>query len=183
MVRISVKGLTIVAVIGGLLLGPGTEALAAGSNLVTNPQFADGTTGWNVGPGDTLAVVPGGHDTLNAGEVSNGEKTAEPCLLSDHPDTVPSAEAGTYSSSIWVEGPHGAVIFSMKEHNPGHTAVVGEAKARLILSGIGTWQRVSLTYTVMTPGDTLGISVVEGSAPPGECFLADDAFVKFGSSS
>jgi hypothetical protein len=168
-----------IAAVGGLLLGQSVTALAAGANLVTNPKFLQGTTGWNAGAGNRLVVVSGGHDSVDAGEVSNLAKKAHTCLLSDDPDTVPSASAGTYVSDIWLEGPPGSVIFSMKEHNPGHTVVVGEAKQRLSLTG--TWQKVSLSYTVITPGDSLGITVSEGGAEPGECFLADDAYVASGS--
>jgi len=172
-IRTSLKCLVLASVVGGLVLVQVGGAFAAGSNLVTNPRFAEGTTGWNAGTGDTLVVVPGGHHTPHAGEVSNSDAGANVCLLSDNPDTVSDATAGTYRSSIWLRGPTGAAIFSLKEHNPSHTTVVGEAKARLVLTR--KWRKVSLSYTVADPGDTLGISVVEGTAPPGLCFLADDA--------
>jgi hypothetical protein len=154
--------------------------VAAGGNLVSNPKFLEGTTGWNAGAGNQLVVVSGGHDSRYAGQVSNMAKKARTCLLSDDPDTVPSASAGGYVADIWLVGPPGSVIFSMKEHNPGHTVVVGEAKQRLSLTG--AWQKVSLSYTVVTPGDSLGITVSEGRAAPGECFQADDAYVGLASS-
>jgi hypothetical protein len=175
--RKTARWVTMIAVVGGLLLGQSVEAVAAGANLVTNPKFIEGTTGWNAGAGNGLVVVPGGHDSRYAGEVSNLVKKAHTCLLSDDPDTVLSASAGGYVADIWLEGPPGSVIFSMKEHNPGHTVVVGEVKQRLSLTG--SWQKVSLSYTVVTPGDSLGITVSEGRAEPGECFQADDAYVAF----
>ena len=44
----------------------------------------------------------------------------------------------------------------------------------------GTWQQLSMAYSVTSPGSRLDLNVLAPKAPPGTCFFADDLAITFG---
>ncbi len=144
------------------------------TNLVANPGFESGTTGWNNNgrAGILLARVTGGHSGSYAGELTNTATTSQPdCTLNDSPNTVSSTTVGTYTASAWVRGNTGVtLIMKIREYNAG-TFVAQSTVSIALTAG---WTQVSLAYPARNSGSTLDLTLYTTNAAPGLCFDVDD---------
>ena len=97
------------------------------TNLVGNPGFEQGTTGWNNNgtAGVTLERVAGGHSGAYAARLTNGNATASNLTLNDaSPNWVATTAAGTYTATAWVRSDTGTGKASMRiREYPGATLV------------------------------------------------------------
>jgi K319-like protein/carbohydrate binding protein with CBM4/9 domain len=152
---------------------------AATSNLVANPGFETDTSGWNVSgsdPGVTLSRVGGGHAGSWSAQLDNGGAAGAMCKLNDQPNSIASTSAGTYTASLWARaGASGATLNLRLREYVGGTLVGTPTRSTLVLST--SWQRVSVAYTVTSPGSSLDLQAWIASAPTGTCFLADDVAI------
>jgi PKD repeat protein len=151
------------------------------TNLVGNPGFDVNTTHWGTngsGPGVTLArMAPGRDGTGGAAKLTNTSTGKQKCVLNDVPNWVTTTQAGTYTASIWVrdDSPFGQFKLMLKETGG---ALNGSQTVTRTLTG--SWQQVSVSYTVKSPGtSTLDLQafVPKNFAPTGTCFYADDVSI------
>jgi PKD repeat protein len=151
------------------------------TNLVGNPGFDVDTTHWGTngsGPGVTLArIAPGRDGTGGLAKLTNTSTRKQKCVLNDVPNWVTTTQAGTYTASIWVrdDSPFGQFKLMLKETGG---ALNGSQTVTRTLTG--SWQQVSVSYTVKSPGtSTLDLQafVPKNFAPTGTCFYADDVSI------
>lgn len=144
-------------------------------NLVPNPGFEAGATGWNAS-GGTLTRVSPGHTGSYAARLANTGTGTATCQLNDHPDTVASTAAGRYTAGMWVLGAAAAgSTATLRVREYAGSTLVGTTEAKLVLST--GWQQVSLTHTVVSPGSHLDLTL-RRSTPAGQtCFTVDDVAV------
>jgi PKD repeat protein len=154
-------------------VGPPTS-----SNLIGNPGFETGLTGWNTSgrAGITLTQVAGGHSGSFAAALTNTNSTStSDCTLNDSPDWVKSTSSGSYTASIWVraDNPGAKLNLRIREYENGSSE--GSKTTSVILTT--TWQQVTLSYTpqISTGGEDLDFNAYLSNAAPGNCFYADDA--------
>jgi PKD repeat protein len=146
------------------------------SNLIGNGGFETDTSGWNTSGGGsaiTLTRVPGGHSGDWAAELSNGGSTNSSCLLNDSPNWVRTTTAGTYTASLWARAGTAGTTLTLRVREYSGSTLVGTKTAQLALTG--TWQKISVAYTVAAAGSTLDLNAYIAGAAPGTCFDADDA--------
>jgi len=148
-------------------------------NLVGNPGFETGITGWNTsgsGPAVTLARAPGGHTGGWSAELLNSATTSGSCVLNDSPNWVKTTGDGTYTARLWVRADRAGATLRLRVREYNGATPLGDATATKTLAT--SWQLVSLTYTPAAPGaSTLDFNANVSSAGPGSCFYADDAAV------
>jgi parallel beta-helix repeat protein len=103
-----------------------TQQVTAYANLVGNPGFETGTSGWNTsgsGSGISLAQVAGGHSGGFSAKLTNANTTASTCLLNDSPNWVAKTSAGQYTGTLWVRADSvGATLnLRFREYNTSGT--------------------------------------------------------------
>jgi hypothetical protein len=168
-----------------VVIGAGSTAAAAGTNLVPNGTFegsgSGSLSGWG-GSNGTLSLVTGnggGHAaklTANSGAASTyAYTTTKP---------VKSAVAGdAYQLSGDVQsGLAGqTVCLVLKEIQSGTSTTV--ASAQSCVSPTSSWQSFPVVnYTVKTSGDSLTVNVLEKPAVAGANFAFDNIVLQTGSS-
>jgi hypothetical protein len=94
------------------------------------------------------------------------------CVLNDSPDWVRPTSAGTYTATAWARADTPGATFRLKFREYSGTTLVGSTVTLLTLST--SWQQVSVSYTIASPGSTLDLNGFISSAVPGTCFYADD---------
>jgi hypothetical protein len=122
--------------------------------------------------------VAGGHSGGWAAKLTNGGTANGTCLLNDSPDATKPTVAGSYTGTLWVRADAGAAPLNLRLREYSTTGtLLGTATSQVTLST--TWQQVSVSYTITTPGSSLDFNAYLSSAnaPPGTCFYADDASV------
>jgi Carbohydrate binding domain len=157
----------------------------AGTNLVGNPGFESGLSGWNTsgsdtnGAGVTLTQVAGGHSGSFAALLTNADPTLKNnCTLNDSPDWVKPTSAGTYTGSIWVRADSAGAPLILRFREWVGATLAGSATSTVTLST--SWQQVTVSYSPVSPGaSTLDFNAYVQNAYgfPGVCFYADDASI------
>jgi parallel beta-helix repeat protein len=177
-------------VAGGSHTVTGTDAgkvsrATLNADFVKNGGFETDLTGWNTsgsGTGVTLARVAGGHSGGWAAQLTNTNTTNQTCLLNDSPNWAKTTAAGTYTASLWVRADRSGAPLKLRfrEYTADNVTLLGTATASVTLTG--SWQQVTVSYTVTSPGSTLDVNayLASADAPPGNCFYADDASVVLG---
>lgn len=164
------------------LSGTDTASVNVSPNLVGNPGFETNLVGWNANgtPGATLSRVAGGHSGGFSARMANtGTTRLSSCTLNDSPNWIFTTQAGTYTGSIWVRSDtsNDLVKIRFREYAKSNGAQLGQATANVHLTT--SWQQVSLSYTVASPGQsTLDLVVYTSNVAAGAiCFHADDASI------
>lgn len=150
------------------------------TNLVGNPGFEVDTLGWGTsgsGQGVTLTRATPAHGGSWDAKLTNTSTRKQKCVLNDQPNWVTTTQAGTYTASMWVrdDTPFGQFKLMLKETGG---ALNGSQTTTVNLTG--TWQLVTVSYTVKSPGtSTLDLQafVPRTFAPTGTCFYADDVSI------
>jgi len=163
--------------------GGKTSTASLAVNYVKNSGFETDLSGWNTsgsGTGVTLARVAGGHSGAWAALLTNGGTSATTCAINDSPDWVKPTAAGTYTGTIWARADTAGKPLKLRfrEYSISSGALLGTATNQITLST--SWQQVSVSYTVTTPGSSsldFNAYLSSADAPPGACFYADDASV------
>ena len=123
--------------------------------------------------GVTLARVAGGHSGDWSAKLTNGSTAAATCAINDSPDWVGKTSAGTYTGAVWVRGDTSGAIVKLRLREYAGSTAVGSAVTQSTLTT--SWQKLSVPYTIGSPGSTLDFNAYISSAAPGSCFYADDA--------
>ena len=163
--------------------GGKTSTASLAVNYVKNSGFETDLSGWNTsgsGTGVTLARVAGGHSGSWAALLTNGGTSATTCAINDSPDWVKPTAAGTYTGTIWARADTAGKPLKLRfrEYSISSGALLGTTTNQITLST--SWQQVSVSYTVTTPGSSsldFNAYLSSADAPPGACFYADDASV------
>jgi PKD repeat protein len=149
-----------------------------GSNLIANPGFETGTSGWNTGNYATVSLTrdAGGHSGSYAAKLSNTGTTTVTNTLNDDPNTVATSSAGTYTGSIWLRSDSATagtkMYLRIREYQGGTR--IGEKVVAVYLTS--SWQQVTGSYVPVSPGSSsIDFSAAMYSAPPGATYFADDA--------
>jgi hypothetical protein len=147
--------------------------------LVANGWFETDLAGWNTSgsaAGVVLTREPGGHSGEWAAKLTNTATTAGTCTLNDAPNAVATTAPGSYAATLWVRSatPGQILRLRLREYAKSGGALLGSHSTPLELTT--SWQQVKVTYTPAAPGaSTLDLNAYVSGAPPGTCFLADDA--------
>ncbi len=144
-------------------------AEACPGNLVMNPSFDTGSSGW-VGINASLALVPGRRGNALQGCLTTGSYFS----ISDNPSTVLSPVLGTtYRLSLWARGESAAPESYGVIREIGPTDYVDHIDTKFALST--DWQEVVVSYTVLA-SDSLAIEIYTGvtDPTPGTCLQVDD---------
>ena len=148
------------------------------ANLVQNPGFETGLTGWNTsgsGAGITLTRVPGGHTGDWAAKLTNTGTTASTCTLNDSPDSVRPTSTGTYTGKLWVRADTAGATLRLRFREWSGTTLVGTTTTVATLTT--AWQQVTVAHSTVSPGSSLDLNAYVSGAAPGTCFYADDASI------
>jgi parallel beta-helix repeat protein len=153
--------------------------VAPGTNLIGNPGFETGTSGWNNNgrAGVTVAQVLGGHSGSYAAQLANTTtSTLADCTLNDSPNWVRTTQAGTYQASLWARAEVAGAVLRLRIREYNGSTNVGSLTVTMTLST--SWQQLKLTYVPQAPGSSnLDYTAYTTNAPPGICFYADDAAI------
>ena len=148
-------------------------------NLVGNPGFEEGTTGWNNNgtAGVTLERVAGGHSGAYAARLTNGNATASNLTLNDaNPNWVATTAAGTYTATAWVRSDTGTGKASIRVREYTGATLVRSAASVVTLTS--TWQQVSVSLSPQAPGSShLDLQVYVSGAPAGTDLYVDDVAI------
>jgi parallel beta-helix repeat protein len=183
----SCTGATCTAINGGTHTVTGTDAGKTATarlsvSYVKNPGFETNLTGWNTsgsGANVTLTRVAGGHSGGWAAVLTNtGSTNASFATLQDSPNWVTTTSPGPYTGTIWVRADTAGAVFKLKFQEFNGSTLVGSASAQATLTT--SWQQVTVTYTITSPGSTLDFQAFVQNATPGAVFYADDASIVLG---
>jgi hypothetical protein len=148
-------------------------------SYVKNPGFETDLSGWSTsgsGTGISLTRVAGGHSGGWSAQLTNtGTTTTTYATLEDSPNWVKTTIAGTYTGAAWVRADTAGAILKMKFQEYNGTTLVATASSQITLST--SWQQVTLSYAVKSPGSTLDLRMYVANPPPGIAFYADDASI------
>jgi parallel beta-helix repeat protein len=149
---------------------------------VRNSGFETDLSGWNTsgsGANITLTRVSGGHTGGWAAKLTNtGSSASTYATLQDSPNWVTTTSAGTYTGTLWVRADTAGTTLKLKFQEYNGATLVGTAIAQASLTT--SWQRVTVTYSIKSPGSTLDCLAYVTSPAPGAVFYADDASIVLG---
>jgi parallel beta-helix repeat protein len=149
------------------------------TNLVTNPSFETGLTGWK-GNGSTLSQVPGGSAGSFACRVTGAASTSS-FTIEDSPRSVASPVAGTvytFGASVRSDASTGSARIRIIEYVNGVKVATVDGPA-VTLSP--SWQRLSGSYTATANGSNLYFTVKDSPIGISETFDVDDMVACAGS--
>lgn len=158
-----------------------TSQVVVKANLVRNPDFETDLTGWNTsgsGSNITLTRTSGGHTGSWAAKLANAGATASTCTLNDSPNWAKATSAGTYTGTLWVRADTTGATFKLRFREYSGTTLLGSATTQVALTT--SWQQVTVTYAIASPGFSLDFNAYVSSAAPSTCFYADDASILLG---
>ncbi|WP_353808529.1 glycosyl hydrolase 53 family protein [Agromyces sp. SYSU T00194] len=146
-----VVGLALSALLGGVMVAAPPQsqpAEAVGPNLLVNPGFESGITGWtNIGQTQAVSSPTGdahsGTRSLRHG--ANGKWKVNTV------QTLTGLTTGTYALTAWVRNPQGAQA-GLQAYSCGDPAAQS-----LELPTTSSWTRVTLVVSVLTSSCTVGI--------------------------
>jgi PKD repeat protein len=151
-------------------------------NLVGNPGFETGLSGWNTSgsdPGASLTQISGGHSGSFAARVTNTSSVAATYVLNDSPNWVTSTSAGTYTASLWVRSDTPGATLRLRLREYAGSTLAGSATNSVTLTS--SWQQVILTYSPISPGSsTLDLNAYVAKGAVGTSFDADDVSITLG---
>jgi hypothetical protein len=142
------------------------------TNLVTNPSFETGLTGWK-GSGATLTQVSGGSVGSFSCRVTGAASTSS-FDIEDSPRSVSSPVAGTaynFAASVRSDLSTGSSRIRIIEYVNG--IKVGQLDSPAVTLS-PTWQRLQVTYTALGTGSVLYFTVRDSPVSPSEVFDVDD---------
>jgi hypothetical protein len=109
---------------------------------------------------------------------NTGSTASTYATLQDSPNWVATTSAGTYTGTMWVRADTAGAVFKLKFQEYSGSTLVGSATAQATLTT--SWQQVTVTYTIKSPGSTLDFQAYVSSPAPGTAFYADDASIIIG---
>lgn len=165
--------------LGAALFTMGSRRAAATPvNLVGNPSFETGTTGWKVYNGSSIARVTGGADGGYALEV-HGASDLTTFGINDSPNWILPVEAAglryRFSAQVRSNASHGSARLQIREYDNGDQR--GPTVKTTLVPLTSSWQTVTGDYIVTTEGSTLDFQILDVPASGNETFLIDDVSI------
>ncbi len=158
-------------------------APGGGTNLVANPSFEAGTTGWTTWQGTLSRVtLPDAPDGVAVARIARSTGTV--FTLDDAPETVASTTAGTeYTGRMYVKAATASSVgkrvrLNMREWTPAGAQRVRFTSPSLTLTG--TFQQVSVTGTAQASGDEMDLYIAQEGAAAGDAIYVDLASMTVG---
>lgn len=141
-------------------------------NLLSNPSFETGTSGWG-GIGGPLSQINDGHD---------GDHAAEKCFdgsdtyynVSDNPDSVMGTAVGeTFAVSAWLRSGTDQTLRAIIRVKDTFNQSLEQSNTALLLKP--DWQEVTVQHIVNDPAATVVEVYFSVESPAaGDCFQIDD---------
>ena len=156
--------------------GGGAATIPAG-NLVSNPSFEEGGTGW--GSNRATVTIETADDAPDGARVARVTMRQPEYSIDDTPNSVPSTKKGvTYSAAAWVKAataPEEDVCIVIRERTQDD-ADVGSLKAG-VTAVRDEYRPVRLNYPAKGNGNVIGVHVFRdgpgGTLRPGDAFFVD----------
>ena len=123
----------------------------------------------------TLTPVNGGHTGNSAALLTNNGTNSTFATLQDAPNWVARTDAGTYTGTLWVRADTPGKALKLKLAEYRGTTPLGSASTQTTLTT--SWQKLTVSYTVTSPGSTLDFQAFVQNPAPGNVFYADDAAI------
>jgi hypothetical protein len=145
----------------------------AATNLVTNGDFENGTTGWSARGGSVEAVSEPVHGGAGSAKATDRTDTWNGIKQ----DMVGKMEAGkTYKISCWatMEDGSGTVILSIEKTDDSGTNYINVAKAQV---ADGEWALISGEFTPEVDGDLATLDLYFEGPDADVDFFVDDVTV------
>jgi hypothetical protein len=162
--------------------GGKTATASLNVSFVKNPGFETDLSGWNTsgsGTNITLTRVAGGHFGGWSAKLTNTGTTATTyAVLQDSPNWVTTTIAGTYTAAAWVRSDTAGVTLKLKFQEYNGSVLVASASSQVTLST--SWQQLTLSYAIKSPGSTLDFRAYVADPVPGTAFYADDLSIIVG---
>jgi hypothetical protein len=150
----------------------------ADPNLLYNDGFESDLAEWNTSgssAGVTLTREAGGHSGDWAAKLTNTATSTGGCTLNDSPFIPLTTAPGTYTATLWVRGETAGQTLRLRLREYSGSTLAGTQSTSVTLTT--SWQQLTVSYTPATAGTTLDFNAYIAGAPPGTCFLADDAAI------
>jgi PKD repeat protein len=147
------------------------------SNLVGNPSFESGTTGWAAVGGASIRLASGGHTGSFSLLASAPLLSLSAYGITDQPDWVQhTAGVGTrYHVRAWVRTEIGAGLVSLAVRETG-TSGSFQYRSSSLLLGTG-WAALDLDVTTQMNDSRLDLSIVNAPSVLGTAFRVDDVSI------
>jgi PKD repeat protein len=162
-----------------------TKQVTVYANKVLNAGFeptagstTGSTAGWNTSGSDTgitLAPVAGGHTGNYAAKLANPTTVNSTCTLNDSPNWVTSTSAGQYTGALWVRSDTAGQTLNLRLREYDSTGKLLNTSKSSSVVLTTSWQQITATVAIVSPGSTLDYNAYVSRAKPGTCFYADDA--------
>ncbi len=156
------------------------------TNLVGNPDFESGTTGWSASGSATLARVTPGHGGTWALEVRGTSSSSSSAFgITDNPNWVATTGTvgKTYRLGAWVRSAshRGSARIKVREF-------VGSSQkgSTVYSSGVTlspAWQALAVDYVTRAAGSYLDVEILDSPRVRGEIFQVDDVSITTAASS
>ena len=169
----ALAGAAAVAAVPGLTVVVGSADAATTSNLVVNPGFESGTTGWRTNSAaERLATVTSAHAGTAAARLTVTSQVD--AVLNDTTNTVASTAAGTtYHAQAYVRTSTPSVAGQLRVREVAGGSMVSYKVTKFTLSDT-TWHLVALDYTPTRSGSALDLNVLATSLPTTKDLQVDD---------
>ncbi len=149
----------------------------AGANLIANPSFEAGISGWGAWQGTLARVAQSGAPAGQyVGRVTRTTGTS--FTLDDSAFTVTSTAIGrTYTATAWVKAGSTASVgkpiqLKLRERTAAGVQVADVGSPEIALTT--AWQKLTVSRTATSAGGTLGLRASHGSAVAGSILDADN---------
>jgi parallel beta-helix repeat protein len=150
-----------------------------GPNLVANPSFEPGTSGWGSYSGATILRVPGGFDGGWALQMTGTSTTLSSFGVNDSPNWVLNAGASgsRYRFGAWVRsvGSLGSARLQVREYLAN--VKVGPTTLSVPVPLSPVWQFISVEHVSQATGSSLDFQVYDSPVVTGEVFLVDNVSI------
>jgi len=142
------------------------------ANLLPNPSFESGVTGWK-GVGATIAQVAGGSVGSFACRVTGAASTSS-FYMEDSPRTITSTTVGVghhYSAYVRSDSAHGSCRIRVMEYLNG--SKVGQLDSPAVTLST-SWQKVEVNYVPVQTGSQIYFTVKNAPLVAAEALDVDD---------
>jgi PKD repeat protein len=146
------------------------------SNLLSNPSFEANTAGWGAYQAslarEAQAGAPEGAYVVKVTHTGGSSFT-----IDDGARAVPDLVAGdSYTAEAWVKAASASSVgkpiqIKLRERDASGAVVADVASPDVALTT--SWQKLTLSRTVVTNGGNLGLRISHGGAGAGDAFYAD----------
>lgn len=147
-------------------------ALADTPNVLVNPGFEQGLTGWHPTGGTLTLAAP--HTGASSARITRGSQTGN---MTIQPSVIPLVTTKTdelYSAGAWVYAPRAGMKLCVVITERDQTGTFVQQTASCRVSAARTWEHVHGQWASRTAGHSLSIGVQEWYPLAGDWFDADD---------